>query len=489
MAVQFSEQVEGAGLFGIEPKPREKRQRLLLSEKMIKELFGSTGKIEDIVILHINHCMENSFEFSRVLSVAFQTVIFVGAPYNNLMPPVNDLFISYASIESRDKDISYFYRNGVKCNAFSGEFIDTMHMLIRQAVVTDILPLLEKGQKLLVIEDGGYHYQLFRELEEEYPILKQNMLGAVEQTTSGTVRGHKLAKDMEFWYPHMSVARSDIKMNIESRFIAERVVEELSRFLYGINAFLEFHEVFLVGYGVIGRAIAQLLKGRALDLCVYDINPTVMDVATRDGLVTVSSKDYGGFPTNTILLGNTGVPSVDAHMISCFFAGKGKKLYLASSSSQDTEFKVFLDMTKGKLPFPDNAKLKAIYTSTGVDEYVFTCKDSEGFLVEKSIYLIAKGRPVNFFRTNVISLTNCMIDLIFAEMLLLTSWLCDHPEAEKGLYMLGAEAALEEKFTEAKLLDEWLTLYHFSLEDGRKLLSDSHPAQQILRGLLFRTED
>lgn len=486
MAELLREQLDKPGILGIEPKPRESRQKLLLSENIINELFDSNCGIENIVILHINHCMENSFEFCRVLSTVFETVIFVGAPYNNLMPPIEDSFIGYAAIDSKDRKTSDIYRNGVICDTYGGGFIELVHKMIEQAVINDIIPLLEKGKRLLVIEDGGYHYKVFREFSKQYPILISSMLGAVEQTTSGTLRGYRLARELGYYYPHTSVARSDIKMNIESRFIAERVVEELSRFLYGINAFLEFHEILLVGYGVIGRAIAQLLKGRAVDLCVYDTNPTIMNVAADDGLMTVTASDYGGFPTDTVLIGNTGVASVDEHMLSCFFAGNGKKLYLVSSSSQDIEFQTFLEMTEGKRPFPDNSVLKAIYTSTGVDEYVFSCVNNEGSKMEKSVFVIAKGRPVNFFRTNAISLTNCMIDLIFAQMILLSSWLCYHPDAEKRLYMLGTDMILEEKCSEEELLNKWLSLYHFSMTDGRELLKDAHPAKMLLQEHFFR---
>ena len=485
MASFLTELPEKAGILGIEPKPRESRQKLLLSENIIEELFGNPEKLENIVVLHINHCMENSFEFCRVLSAVFKTVIFVGAPYNNMMPPIEDAFTSYAAIDSKNQNVYDLYRNGVICDTFKGGFIDVVHKLIVQAMTTDIFPLLEKEQKLLVIEDGGYHYKVFRELSKQYPILRSNVLGSVEQTTSGTLRGYDLAGNLDYWYPHMSVARSNIKTNIESRFIAERVVEELSRFLYGINAFLDFHEILLVGYGVIGRAIAQLLKGRAADVCVYDSDPAIMNVAADDGLMTVTASDYGGFPTDTVLIGNTGTSSLNEHMLSSFFAGKGKKLYLASSSSQDVEFQVFLDMANAKRPFPKNTVLKAIYTSTGVDEYVFSCIDGKGCSIDKSIFLIAKGRPVNFFRTNVISLTNCMIDLVFAQMLLMASWLCDHPDAEKRLYMLGTEKILEEKFPEEELLERWLSLYHLSVADGRELLRDSHPAKQLLQKHFF----
>lgn len=45
-------------------------------------------------------------------------------------------------------------------------------------------------------------------------------------------------------------------------------------------------------------------------------------------------------------------------------------------------------------------------------------KNSVAFGEKKTFYLIANGMPVNFCRKGSISLTNRMIDLIFAEMTL-----------------------------------------------------------------------
>ena len=38
---------------------------------------------QDVVVLHINHCMDNSFYFNDVLKTLFPQVVFVAPPYNN----------------------------------------------------------------------------------------------------------------------------------------------------------------------------------------------------------------------------------------------------------------------------------------------------------------------------------------------------------------------------------------------------------------------
>ncbi len=472
----------------IKPEKMSPRHNLLLCEEVASKWF-SKDKTKDIVVLHINHCMENSFELCRVLDSAFETVVFIGAPYNEMLPPADESFVSYGARNTADEEHFKIFRQGDVIEEFSGGFIEIVQKMIEKALIRDIIPLLEEGKRLLVIEDGGYHYQVIRRLYEEYPVLKDRVMGAVEQTTSGTVRGYNLAQNQGYWYPHLSVSRSKIKMNIEARFISERVVEELSRFLYGINTFYEFHEILVLGYGVIGRGVAQLLKARAVDIRVYDTDPDIMEVARNDGHQTVSSADYGGFSTDTIIIGNTGFASLDEHMLSCFFEGEGRNLYLASSSSQDVEFKTFLEMISGERLLPRGVELKAIYAFAGSDEYVFKCADRNGNEIKKSVFLIAKGRPVNFFRKNVISLTNCMIDLIFAQMIMMGSWILRHPEALKKLHLLGAEEELKDESSEKELLKRWLELYHFSEEKGLSLFNSPHPKWQSLQGRLLNRED
>ena len=457
-----------------------KNDDMLLLSRTAQRMSAEMGA--DVVVLHINHCMENSFEFSRILGKVFKKVVFIGAPYNDRKVPVEDGFVGfYAQTEAEERAL---YRGAEKVSSVKGSFIEVVRALIEQAVKLDIYPALEAGSKLLIIEDGGYHYQAFRDLFDKYPLLKSETLGAVEQTTSGTVRGYHLGKEKDYAYPHLSVARSDIKMNVESRFIAERVIEELSYFLYGINTFLDFHKVLLIGYGVIGRRIAQVLTERPVKLMVCEKNPYIFGLAAGEGLKAYENTEPECFDADTIVLGNTGCASFDEKMLVDFMQGKAHKLYLASSSSQDEEFWIFLSMLRGDIPFPEGISLKDHFEYVGVDEYVFEY-DYKGDKREKKIYLIVKGLPVNFFRPDVISLTNCMIDLIFTEILMLGKWLCENRDAKKKLYLLGVNEDISTYCSEKDLFRDWLEVYGFSYEDDMARLMDAHPMSNKLRAYML----
>lgn len=448
-----------------------------LLELIANEMQKDVKLKEEIVVLHINHCMNNSFDFSEVMCHLFHKVVFVGVPYNDKIVPEGYHFEHYYGIQQKGKYV--LFGKGQLWEETETDFFQAVEKLIEQALEQDIIPLLEQGKRLLIIEDGGYHYGLLRRMSLKYPVLKDHVAGSVEQTTSGTVRGCKVANQEGYLYPQASVARSDIKMNIESRFIAHRVVEELSTFLYSINAFIDFHNIVLLGYGVIGRRIAQDLYQRPIPLIVYDNCPQIRQVAQSEGMKITQRVDKSCFTRNTVLIGNTGCPAFTKEMLTEFFMAEGENLYLASSSSQDDEFRLYLDMLQKKSALPDGAVLLSQEESEYVSE---ACFEYQG--KEKRVFLIANGFPVNFCRREVISLTNSVIDLIFSEMLLIGKELCTREGLDKKLYLYGDEAMFTDSFTEAALLKRWFSEYCYAQEQDMEVLMDAHPETELLRDML-----
>ncbi|MDO5390022.1 MAG: hypothetical protein Q4F24_02870 [Eubacteriales bacterium] len=422
------------------------QKSMKLLERIVNEVHENPLLKQDIVVLHMNHCMDNSFDFSEVMCRVFHKVVFIGVPYNDKVIPEGYSFCGYYGIY---QDGSYrLFREGQDFGSSAYDFFEAVEKLIEKAMEEDILPLLKRGKRLLILEDGGYHYGLMQRMTKRYPILKECVVGSVEQTTSGTVRGCKIAEKMGYLYPHTSVARSNIKMNIESRFIAHRVVEELSTFLYTANAFLDFHNILLLGYGVVGRRIAQDLRGRKLQLTVYDQSTQILRAARMEGMNTTECIDRNCFTRNTVLIGNTGCTSFSREMLEEFLEGEGDKLYLASSSSQDEEF-CFLYHGR-----------------------------------EKRVYLVAKGLPVNFYRRDVISLTNSMIDLIFAQMLSIGIELCLRRDVKKRLYLYGEDTEWMQSFSEEELLRLWFSEYGYAEEKDMQALMDEHPETKLLRRMM-----
>ncbi len=457
--------------------------------KMVMRLLQETAKQADLpeedrertVILHINHCMDNSYEFNRVLGSLFRKVVFIGIPYNHLRPPADPAFLSY-SAEEEEPQRYLLYRGSERAGVYQGELSGCVREMIRIALEEEVLPLFEEDCRLLILEDGGYHYEVVRELKEKHPELPGRILGTVEQTNYGTARGFQTGETEGYAYPLMSVSRSKIKMNVESVFIAQRVVEELSLYLYSLNTFLEFHRVLLVGYGVIGRRIAQILKQRFTEFTVYDIAPSIQRAAREEGCHVCEEIRPALFDKDTILISITGNRSFSEEMLISFLEGSAERLYLVSASSQEVEFSGLLSMLRKQRPFPDGVELTDHQVCGGVDWYTFCYTGPDGQENVKQIYLVAKGRPVNFYRQDVISLTDCMIDLVFSEILLMAFWICGHPDAEKKLYLFGKDGGPFADEREEEILGRWFRLYGLSKEAGMRAFQDRHPMEEQLRG-------
>lgn len=168
---------------------------------LLREYTQNLRKHEDIVLLHINHDVDNSYRFNEFLETVFDKVIFIPVSY--------------------DEDSEHKTR---------GSFQEHIEEQIERVLSEAVILAVENGKKLIVIEDGGYFLPVYVRAIRKYPSLEGNILGVVEQTTSGTRRtlSHSIKNALGF--PCASVARSKVKMNLESIFIGQRVVEELSLF-------------------------------------------------------------------------------------------------------------------------------------------------------------------------------------------------------------------------------------------------------------------
>lgn len=433
---------------------------------------------EDIVVLHVNHCMDNSFYFSEALKKLFSEVVFIGVPYNDKEVDSGYSFRYYYG--KNKKGIFELYQGPKLFQITDQDFTDATELLLERAFQKDILPLLAQGKKLLVIEDGGYHYRVIQKLSEQYLELPSQILGSVEQTTSGTAKCIENAKEKGYLYPCTSISRSNIKMHVEARFIGHRVVEELSSFLYSANTFLDFHNVLLLGYGIVGRRVARDLKGKKCQITVYDTDDYISQIAKAEGMRTVSEITPAQFAKSTILIGNVGKASFTEEMLLAFLDAPADTLYLASSSSQDREFKIFINMVSEKTPFPSGVRLVEEIPEEFYTLYRLSYRDRV-----KSIYLIAQGMPVNFYRKDVISLTYSIIDLIFSEMLSMGITLCQEQKLSPKLYLLGEDDGFMPFISEEALTELWFSKYDLSFGESIQEILDSHPFSGYLRRKLI----
>ncbi len=404
-----------------------------LTMPLLESRLGLWPKEEGTVVLHINHSMDNSFYFSSQLRRAFHDVIFVAVPYSGKAAPPDFDCVSY---HAEATEAGYrLYRSGVLLATEATDFMGATRALITQALENELRLYAEAGKRIIIIEDGGYHYDVIDACIARHPVLREAILGAVEQTTSGTKRScdsHSGA------YPVLSVSRSKYKIRFEAYFVANRVVDGLVRLLHEINDFPDFKRVLLLGYGIIGRSVAEGLAGRNVRICVEDPEPRILDTAVRDGY----ARWEGDFSEHMMVIGNSGRPSFTRDMLEAFLASGARRLLLASSSSKQTEFAAILPFLQTEC-----------HSETCGHSTVYTTADGH------EIVLLADGFPLNFVEETCDSLTFDMIDPVFTEIFLLALYLQENRQSlEARTYLLGVDASLNAAVDEATLIRDWARL-------------------------------
>ncbi len=453
--------------------------KMKLLEQAAREARGDK-KVEDVIVLHINHCMDNSFYFNDVLRSLFSHVTLLTPPYNNEDIPEGYSGPCYHGM--RQGGLYHLMKNREQLGLSSTEFLEAVLLLVEEAFRRELIPLMRRGKKLLIIEDGGYHFEALSRVKQLFPEVENQIIGVVEQTTSGTRRSMS-RQGYRYPYPCASIARSDIKMNLESIFIGQRIVEELGLMLYAADAFYSFHTVLLVGYGIVGRSCRMALEGHFCEPEAYDTDPRMLKAAEDDGMKTFLSPDPEMFYRDTIVIGCVGEPSFGEEMFRAYLEGEGTNVYLASGSSKDVEFSYFLRYVAGKEQEIPGLVPEGQDTAEWYSCYRFRYEGAE-----KNVYLMAGGKPVNFYREGVISLTYRVIDLIFTEMLSLALYLCRNRNTSPQLYVLGEDNPITRAVSEKEMLESWFRENHFWRRGDLETFLQPHPLAGELRKIVWEKD-
>lgn len=434
------------------------------------------------IILHINHNLDDVFLYNSLLGKMAQ-VFFVVVPYGNT--PVSDKNLGNGQfpiyhIKSIDNEY-YICRNNTILSKASNLLIEDMNSLIYFAL-KDISTIEDRdNNKIIILEDGGYHYKAFEQSRVK-ALLLPPIIGCVEQTRSGLRKylNYRHAANDTVPYPVLSVARSNIKTRIESYYISRRTIEIINEMLYSIQQDLSFKKVLLLGYGIIGRNIHRILPSyKCSNIYVVETDPIVQDCAIGDGAHWIS-EDSIPFDDIHIVIGTTGKKAFSATMLKAFLASSSQELILASVSSRQEEFSEFLS-------YVDNNphQITSIINDVDLGTIYQININSE----IKTIILLADGFPVNFFIQNKRSLTDEMIDMVYLEMCYLIQLLISGAVTlSPRLYLLGNDEILDNYIDEEEIASIWLTYKSKSLISKEHIWKyfDCHPAEKHLKSKCLR---
>lgn len=449
-------------------------EQLVLSQNTVYSTMSNTDT--ELYILHINHNLDDIFRFNQILST-FAKIYFICIPYGNTVVPNkyiqgNNITIYHMRSLCNQRMIC---RNSSTVTNSTMSFATDVEKMIEFAI-GDILLYAGDNSKIIIIEDGGYHYEIMRKIESRIKG-KIMVLGCIEQTRAGLRRCMSYLYDNnKLSYPVLSVARSLVKTRIESYYIARRTVEIINEMLYELQMDLSFRDVTILGYGILGRNVAKVLSGfKCNSISVIESDEFVGSFVETDGYTLLSSSLLA-FSHDRIIIGTTGRSAFSIEMLRTFIVSSSQNLILASVSSRRDEFADVLN-------YFSEVHNDVTYDVSSIDNvgtvYSINCPHGD-----KSIVLLADGYPVNFYINNKRSLTDEMIDIVYTEIILLINVLCNrYNELTNSIHLLGADECLDTIINESAIAKEWIEKKNseFLCTGNVWELFDCHPAEIYLR--------
>lgn len=224
------------------------------------------------------------------------------------------------------------------------------------------------------------------------------IVGGCEETTTGVIRLHQMAKDGALTFPMIAVNDTDTKHMFDNRYgTGQSTLDAIFR---ATNTLLAGKILVVAGFGYCGKGVAERGKGMGADVVVTEIDPTKALDAMMQGYRVMPM--YEAAKIGDVFITVTGNRDV---LRSEHFAMMKDGAILANSGHFDIEIDVaWLE----KFAKQKNKKIRH-----QTDEYVLSD--------ERRILLVAEGRLVNLGAAE--GHPAAVMDMSFSDQALTAEWL------------------------------------------------------------------
>jgi S-adenosylhomocysteine hydrolase len=281
---------------------------LPLLDQMVADLKGKTP-LRGKNVLWVSHLLATTVPLARALQSAgtlARSTIVVGTPYGS-NPAVRET-LAEQGFDVRVPKLSMpEYRRAV------------------ERALDDMVTRHRQNQKpVVVLDDGGLVSEILQSNPRYADVLSAFKI--VEQTT----RGITVAEKNQLRLPVVNVARSASK-RAEGAFIGRAVAQKTVQGLTGLGRRLEGERATVIGYGVIGTAIAKELRSRGAKVTVVETSLERVAQARRAGFQV--AEKAGALASAQIVIGATGTRSLSLDDLRLLPSGA----VVASASSKQVE--------------------------------------------------------------------------------------------------------------------------------------------------------
>ncbi|MDZ4724995.1 MAG: hypothetical protein SH817_02475 [Leptospira sp.] len=339
--------------------------------------------------------------------------------------------------------VSPLYSDFAKHNKFKEKleeakfgFYDAMRYLATFLFLNKLFFLKSPSEKFLLIEDGGYiapilnqrcleNKSLLEYCEEfwiECPIEFQNLslkefilsrvIGTVEHTRNGFDRLLKVSGESNILaLTAYSIAISKEKSKEESKEVAYSILNAIENTLHGLGKVISKRKIMLLGsHGNIGTFLDKYLIGGRLHESNLDLIRVDLKILSNEPFLYKAFTDVDNeeFLNVDLIIGVTGDSVLkQKNFENWILNSKKPHLFLVSGSTKTVEFSDFIDWmnqlnsTTQPMIGSDIVKLeisRILDPQTQMDlggkiHFEFQYQDQ---MIEKSIYLLSDGSPINF---------------------------------------------------------------------------------------------
>lgn len=276
--------------------------------RVVSNNEGVKGQLENTLIVGCQHLLSSTVDLVKVF-------IRHGAR-------PQDIFLLGKCYSTNTSVVRKLRKLGVYVSPLSNAFVyrQDFDKQYQRYVTTFVHKVLQvSGKKyahVVLIDDGGVLLQKGKEFFK-----KTKCLVGVEQTSSGYRKLNQLA---DVQYPIVNVARSWAKLDYETPYIAEVVVQKLRTFLHTQQ--IRKPKILVIGKGPVGQCIAEKLK-HTFKVKSYSI---------RKDTKEITRMLFGNSIAFDVIIGATGQTIFPIQRIT-----NDSHVTLVSASSSDREFAAF----------------------------------------------------------------------------------------------------------------------------------------------------
>ncbi|NIA30789.1 MAG: adenosylhomocysteinase [Actinobacteria bacterium] len=274
---------------------------------------------------------------------------------------------------------------GISVFAITGEDNKTYYDHLRAAI--------EHGP-VVTMDDGA---DLVSNIQSDYPEIAKNIIGSMEETTTGVIRLRAMEKDGALKFPVIAVNDATTKNLFDNRYgTGQSTVDGIIR---ATDILLAGKNVVVGGYGWCGRGFANRCRGMGSNVIVVEVDPIRALEAAMDGFRVMKMEQAA--PIGDLFCTLTG----DIHVIRAEHMDKMKDGAIIANSGH---FNVEIDiegLKKVSKEGPRNVR-------NFVDEYVLKNGNR--------VYLLAEGRLINLAAAE--GHPASVMDMSFATQALATEW-------------------------------------------------------------------